>query len=268
MVFNPRPEKRVGSTKQLSSAPTVEVAPQKGGAEEKQASSELTSHPFIEEFEVVVDESLGVTSRGYLVHTDDEGPLIVFFGGNATDNRHAIRYFSKVRYSSIITNYRGYGRSDGEPSEKAILEDAKKLVAWAKQSFPARYLILMGYSMGTGVATITAASDSDVKGLILLSPYRSLVHVAQSNFIYRLLPLNMLMRHKFDSIDELKNRPDKVLIVYSISDWTIPTSESRAFVSLVPQAETREFQLRHNQIMTDDQVWSDIQSWLEKEFVL
>lgn len=215
-------------------------------------------------FEIPVDASETSWSRGIVVGPDKEGPVIVYFGGNASDTRSLQRYFQRLPGPSVLTNYRGYGTSDGEPSERAIIADAKKIIAWVRREYPDHPLILMGFSLGAGVAAISVDATTD--GVILVSPYRSLVHVAHSNSLYRLLPLRILMRHKFDTSNALERFPQKVLIFYANPDKLIPTDESRKFSSGIPHAQVHEYESRHNALLLDNRLWREIEGWMRVNY--
>lgn len=228
------------------------------------SSSFLSPSESQRDFEILVDEAADLRSRGIVVNPDKEGPVIVYFGGNASDTRNLNRYFERLPGPTVLTNYRGYGTSDGEPSEAVIVADAKRITAWTQSHFPDRPLVLMGSSLGAGVAAITV--DDATAGVILVSPYRSLVHVANTNFLYSLLPLRLLMRHQFDATTSLERFPSDVLVIYSDPDRLIPTSESRKFVSAIPQAQVHEFDVGHNSLLADMRVWQVITTWLVENF--
>ena len=228
------------------------------------SSSFLSPSESQRDFEILVDEAADLRSRGIVVNPDKEGPVVVYFGGNASDTRSLNRYFERLPGPTVLTNYRGYGTSDGEPSEAVIVADAKRITAWTRSHFPDRPLVLMGSSLGAGVAAITV--DDATAGVILVSPYRSLVHVANSNFLYSLLPLRLLMRHQFDATTSLERFPSDVLVIYSDPDKLIPTSESRKFVTAIPQAQVHEYDVGHNSLLADMRVWHVIATWLVENF--
>ena len=215
-------------------------------------------------FEILVDEVAELRSRGIVVNRDKRGPVVVYFGGNASDTRNLNRYFERLPGPTVLTNYRGYGTSDGEPSEEVIVADAKRITAWVRSRYPDQALVLMGFSLGAGVAAITVDDATD--GVILVSPYRSLVHVANSNFLYSVLPLRLLMRHQFDTTAALERFPSDVLVLYGDPDRLIPTSESRSFAAEIPQAQIHVYNVGHNSLLMDMRVWHEIASWLVDSF--
>ncbi|MCY3883951.1 MAG: alpha/beta fold hydrolase, partial [Gammaproteobacteria bacterium] len=115
-----------------------------------------------EEFELPVASGRKIVSRGYIVNEDAEGPVVVFFTGNLGEARTYVDRFATFGVPVVLTNYRGFGKSDGTPTEKTMVRDAKLQVEWVRSEFPNRQLVLMGNSMGTGIAIL--ASDENVQG--------------------------------------------------------------------------------------------------------
>ena len=218
----------------------------------------------IEAYEIQVDQDKNYWTRGYIVNANAAGPIVVYFGGNGAESAYQARAFQQLGVPVVLTNYRGYGRSDGSPSEQAILGDAQKIIEWIKTSFPGRPLVLMGYSLGSGVAAISARTGID--GVILISPYQSLVEIAHTNPVYRLFPVKWLMKHQFDTRPFLGELPSKVLIIYSRSDHMRPLEDSLAFISLVPHGQTMELNVDHDSLVTQFQTISGIRSWLREQF--
>ncbi len=218
-------------------------------------------HHTIEEYEIVVDESEGIKSRGYVLNPKFPGPVILFFTGNAGDALGYAYLFSELDVPSVLSNYRGYGKSDGKPSEKTLLADAKITLQMVRERFPDRSIILMGHSLGSAVAIRT--SDSNIAGLILISPFRSLAHVANRS-ILRIVPVRVLMRHKFDTRANLVSVPKKVLVLYSTKDWAIPAKETKQVLKRIAHADIIVDQVSHNAILWNNLL--SVRQWLEQNF--
>src|SRR5262249_22796712 len=131
-------------------------------------------------------------------------PLVIYFGGNAEEVSWLLQESPRLApWALLLVNYRGYGLSDGRPSESALYNDAVALYDWvtARPDTDARRIVFVGRSLGTGVATYLA-SQRTVSGVVLVSPYDNLVEVARG--VYPYLPVDGLMRYRFDSAARAK----------------------------------------------------------------
>lgn len=217
----------------------------------------------VEEYELSPATSDDVVLHGYIANSRAEGPVVVFFTGNAGDARSYVNVLARFEVPVVLTNYRGYGKSSGSPSEKAILSDAEIIIEWTVSQFPDRPIVLMGFSLGSGVALLSL--DESVDGLILVSPFRSLVHVANRT-VMRIFPLRLLMRHKLDSRSTLNSLPDRVLVLYSTTDTLIPTDETVSLLDQIPHATVLTDNLHHNSLLARTENVQGIRDWLLMQY--
>ena len=210
-----------------------------------------------------------VTLRGWIVNPRSEGPLLIYFGGNAEEASELVGAFAKLDAVTVLMNYRGYGESDGKPAAADLIEDAAALVAamvsrFAEGQSPpadARPVILFGRSLGSGIAAL-AARAPQVDGLILLSPYRSIADIAAHRFPF--VPVRWLLRHDIDASLALDAFPTRVLVLYAQRDRVVPTSESQALVGLLKTApQVVEFAGTHNVPLETPEVWEAIRAFVE-----
>ena len=194
----------------------------------------FTLPPATVEYEIVVDEAKGIKSRGYLVNPTLPGPVILFFGGRGDDAVGYTYMMKELNVPVVLPNYRGHVKSDGRPSEKTTLADGLITLHMVREQFPNRPVVLMGDSVGSAVAIRIV--DSNIAGMVLVSPFRSLAHVANRS-ILRIFPLRLIMRHKFDTRSNLHSLPDKVLVVYSKNDEIILAKETERILKRIPQAD-------------------------------
>ena len=216
-----------------------------------------------EEFELQVSRSKKISVRGYVVNREESGPVVVFFTGNLGEARTYVERFAAFGVPVVLNNYRGFGKSDGRPREKAMINDAKLLIEWVRSEFPNRQLVLMGNSMGTGVAIL--AADENVDGLILAAPFRSLVHVGKKT-PGRFFPLRLLMRTKLDVRSRLDSLPEKVFVVYSKDDTLIPAEESERVLDRLPQAHVVKARGGHGDLLRHSYTLASIEKWLKTNF--
>lgn len=145
----------------------------------------------------------GVQLRGWLLkssQTAEKMPLIIYFGGNAEEvSGMAFDFKQMSGWSLLLVNYRGYGLSEGKPSEKNLFKDAVTIfdAILQREDIDKQAIVVMGRSLGTGVA-VHLAAHRPVRGVVLISPYSSISQVAQE--IYPYLPVSLLNQHPFDSL--------------------------------------------------------------------
>ncbi|WP_219060743.1 alpha/beta hydrolase [Pseudomonas sp. UMAB-08] len=121
---------------------------------------------------------------------------LIYFGGNAEDVSQNLLPFSQAfpDQALYLLHYRSFGGSTGSPSEESINRDALALFDKVHAVHP--HVAIVGRSLGTGVA-IRLASERPASRLILITPYNSLVQLAQSRM--PLFPVKWVMRDTFES---------------------------------------------------------------------
>lgn len=150
-------------------------------------------------------------NAGYAVHRTDYAPLL-----RAAAPERAV--------SIYILEYPGYGARSGNPSQSAFLKAAAEALSLIPSNEP---VILLGESIGTGVATGTAAAHPDrLAGLLLLTPFDSLASVAQHH--YPLLPVRWIMRDQYPSEEWLESYRGPVAIVLAANDSVVPAKFGQA----------------------------------------
>jgi hypothetical protein len=178
----------------------------------------------------------GETLLAWFVAPAPGRPLILYFHGNAGGlDLRALRFaaFAAAGDGVLATEYRGYGGSTGSPSEAGLLNDGE--AAWeeaARRGFAANRIVVMGESLGTGVAVALAARH-DPGALVLDSPYSSTVDVAAS--LFPMFPVRALMRDTFRSDLRIAKARAPLLIVHGARDMTIPIRFARRLFELAPQ---------------------------------
>lgn len=125
------------------------------------------------------------------------GPdALIYFGGNAEDVSRSMPDFAATFPGSAIylMHYPGYGGSAGRPTEGGIVEDA--LALFDRVHADHANVVIVGRSLGSGVA-VRVASLRPAARLVLVTPYDSLLDVAEANYPY--FPVRWLMRDKYES---------------------------------------------------------------------
>jgi uncharacterized protein len=160
----------------------------------------------------------GLTLRGWVLNPGQPRALL-YFGGNGDavqEYRELLRQWAPDRTIYLLA-YRGYGASDGSPSEQALFADAVALYDAVRGHHGG--IALVGRSLGTGIATYLAA-QRPAERLALITPYDSIARVAQLR--YPLFPVGLLLHDKYESWRYAPQVHCPVLIVEAQNDRTIP----------------------------------------------
>ena len=139
--------------------------------------------------------------------------------GNLAERGDLLARLSTLGANVLALEYRGYGRSDGQPSENGLYDDARAAYAWAIARVPARRVVLLGESLGGGPAC-ELASTLEVGGVILLSTFTSIADMAARQFPW--LPVRLLVRTRFDNLAKMSRMSAPKLIVHSRTDEIVP----------------------------------------------
>jgi len=172
----------------------------------------------------------GTKLHGWYVPDKKPAAFVLFCHGNAGNLTHREYILRSLRdvvgVSVFIVDYRGYGRSEGRPSEAGLLADARAARRWlAKRAGIAEsQLVLMGESLGGAVA-VDLAADGGARGLILESTFSSLKDVAA--YHYPWLPLRWLLRTKLDAVEKIKAYRGPLLQTHGDCDRIVPDQFGR-----------------------------------------
>jgi uncharacterized protein len=175
--------------------------------------------------EVFIQAPDGTRLHAWHVNAGAGTPLVLYFGGNAEDVSWMIgdALQKSPGVSWLLVSYRGYGASAGSPSASAIGADA---LSWydhaVKELKPAR-VFAFGRSLGSGAAVQLAAARP-LAGVVLVTPFDSLAAVAKRYYWY--LPVDLLLRHRFDSILLAPKVSVPLLCIAAAEDEVIPPAHA------------------------------------------
>ena len=183
-----------------------------------------------------------------IVVNQGQKEAIIYFGGNAEPVVYNADKFLDIfpRHTVYLLNYRGYGGSSGQPSEKGFFADA--LFLFDKVLEKQTTISVIGRSLGSGVATYLA-SKRPVKKMALISPFDSITRVAQNNFM--IFPIFLMLLDKYDSISRVKDIKAETIVLIAEYDEVIPRIHSQRLIDEFA-AEQITFKIiadsRHNDI--------------------
>jgi uncharacterized protein len=148
---------------------------------------------------------------------------IIYYGGNAEAVEQNIELFGQLfaSYTTYLIPYRSYSGNTGKPSEVILYNDALEFYDQLESQYQS--ISVIGRSLGTGVATFTAA-NRNVERLFLVTPYDSIVQVALEKYPY--LPMPFLVRDKFLSIERAPKIKCPTFIITAEQDMTISKNRS------------------------------------------
>jgi uncharacterized protein len=163
---------------------------------------------------------LGILKDWWIPPQSKALPTIIFFHGNAASRADFLKQgllFHQRGWGVVLASYRGYSGNPGSPTEAGLMADARATIAVvAPRVGP---IIAWGHSLGSGVAA-KMASEGRTAGLVLESPYTSLVDVAAKQ--YPDMPVRLLLLDRFDTRSLLGRIFVPVLIFHSTDDPVIP----------------------------------------------
>lgn len=172
-------------------------------------------------------ELLGWQSRD----GDPQNVLLIFHGnGGYALHRNYFRYLTRNSgddWKTFLLEYPGYGDRPGPISEASLTAAAVEAIDELAKT-PGRTIRILGQSMGSGVASAAVGlRPKQVAGLILVTPYNSLVAAASSHYPW--LPVRWILRTRFDSEKNLAAFPGPVAFVVAGRDATIPPHLAQKF---------------------------------------
>ena len=192
----------------------------------------------------------GVKLTGWFVPAARPRGVVLFFHGNGGNISHRIDTLAILRgldLSTFIIDYRGYGRSEGRPSEKGTYLDAE--AAWdylvnTRGIEPGR-IVLFGRSLG-GVFATYLAKDRSPAAVIVESGLSSVHDLASE--LFPMMPIRLLSRFKYPTIEYLPQAGCPVLLMHSPDDEMIPYRHGqRLFAAAAEPKEFLELTGGHNE---------------------
>jgi len=183
----------------------------------------------------------GVKLSGWFIPRENSRGMVLFFHGNAGNISHrldSIQMFHRLGLSVFIFDYRGYGQSEGRPTERGTYQDAE--AAWQylvkELKVGPQEIIVFGRSLGGAVASWLAQSQTP-GALIVDSTFTSLPDIGAT--LYPYLPVRLLSRFKYNTTGYLARVDCPVLVVHSRDDEIMPFSHGKRLFEVAK--EPKEF---------------------------
>lgn len=191
---------------------------------------------------------------------------VIYYGGNGEsaartlarhDSLETISYYDN--FNLFIIDYPSYGLSEGKASETSLNEMALKSYDYIKELeyVSENKIVVMGFSLGTGVASYVASKRA-VDKLILLAPYNNFTDTMNQFLPIFYGPLKGLVKHKFDSGKNLVNQNLEILIIYTEKDEIVKKRLTEKLINEIESSnEISKFKfndLTHNDLPFDERI--------------
>jgi uncharacterized protein len=188
-------------------------------------------HPFEEVF-ISMHDGIKINALLFRSTAQPKG-IILYFHGNKDNLQRWGEYagdFTKLNYDVLMIDYRGYGKSEGEPDEQNFYRDARTIWNWVHSQYIYNKHVVYGRSLGAAVASHLAIStDPDL--LILETPFDELWGVVYPVFqptVYFIKP-----KYRFSNQEHLQQVNCKKLILHGTNDWVVPLSSALRLKALL-----------------------------------
>ncbi len=179
----------------------------------------------------------GVRIHAWFVPARQSRAIVLFCHGNAGNISHrldTLKIFNSLGLSTFIFDYRGYGRSGGQPSEKGTYLDAEG--AWdylaKKMGVKPKEILLAGRSLGGAVASWLAVKKKP-RALIIESSFTSIPELGGQ--FYPFLPVRLLTRFNYNTREYINSVKCPVLVIHSPDDEIIPFSHGQEIFAAAHQ---------------------------------
>ncbi len=179
-----------------------------------------------------------VSVNGWIVPSPDSRITVIFChgnGGNISHRMDKVLFFRSLNVNQLIFDYRGYGKSEGHPSEEGLYRDARAAYDLAKKRFPKTRIIVFGESLGGAVA-VELALGRDVRGVILEDTFTSVREMCKE--VFPLLP-KLIIRDQYNTARKIGKLKVPVFIMHSPEDEIVPYAMGRKLFQAA--SEPKEF---------------------------
>ncbi len=220
-------------------------------------SHEITRVPSDTPYDIPFEDVLLPVERGFVTNAwfapAANAKCTILFchgnGGTLSDWLDVLRMYHIMNFNVLLFDYGGYGKSTGSPSAERLYEDAR--AAWKylteTKGIPAKKIILIGHSIGGGVAS-QLASEIKPAGLVLQSTFTSLTDVCQEKL--PMFPVRFLLRDRFETLKKLPRIACPLLVMHSKKDTLIHFKFGiRLFDAANPPKQFVELRGDHNEGM-------------------
>ncbi len=166
----------------------------------------------------------GTRLFGWFLQSSSQAPLFLWCHGNAgniSDRLSDLIRFFRLGFSVFLFDYRGYGKSDGYPSEGGLYKDVLGAYAYITmvRRYPASKVVVFGRSLGAAVAGYLGGQRS-LAGVVLESSFPSVEEMARTHYFG--LPAHWLIQANFNLLLWVKEIRRPILVIHGDRDRVVP----------------------------------------------
>ena len=212
----------------------------------------------------------GITLKGWVLKSPhpQTDSLVIYFGGNTEEISENLEAMSQLQETSLLLiNYRGYGESEGRPSERNLFQDTLTIFdhIGSQSGVDKNKIYVMGRSLGAAMA-VYLASQRNIKGLILITPFDSALNLAKKHYPY--LPISLLLKHPFNALAIVPKLKMPLLGMIAEKDAVVPLQNSLNLFNRYPGPQTRVILKKadHHNVQDFLEYWEEIQQFLARNY--
>ncbi len=226
--------------------------------------------PMIEQLQVKSKKETFLNSENlkleylHINPNSNKKPVIVYCHGNSNNStfyQEKLVFLANSGYQVFVLDYRGYGNSEGSPSEQGLYKDVSDFISYIGKQYNLKKqdMLIWGHSLGGAIVAEVVSKDNNYKAVILESTFTSMMDMKnfrrdiQTNPIkkafYELIPLTQ----QFDSYKKVKNIKLPTLIMCSEKDEVIPCKMGSRLKENISNSQFYKV----NDALLDDYGWQE-----------
>ena len=221
--------------------------------------------------EIRLPTSDGLTLHGWLkrprtARPGERFPLVIVFGGARRETSWMIGHTASLdHWGWLFINYRGFGLSEGDPSERVVLEDSRLIYDYAasRADVDRAKIVVLGRSLGT-YFTVALAGSRSLRGAILATPFDSIAAVGAERYPW--LPLGLMLDGRYDAAVMAPKIKIPALFVLAENDDVTPVENGTALARVWggPHRTVTLTGARHYGIERRPEFWSAVSEFLRE----
>ena len=213
---------------------------------------------WIENEDVWFDSADGTKLHGWFVPHPEPKHVILYSHGNSEHVGNQVnlllRLQSMLDATVLVYDYRGYGKSEGRPTEQGLVADGLAAHQWLleRTGMKSDEVVLMGRSLGGGVS-VAVAAEKGAKALVLDATFPRMVDAASYNYPW--LPVRTLMLDRYDSLARIQRYDGPLFQSHRTTDEVVPVKLARKVTETSPADLKQFFEIphgRHNEPLPPD----------------